>query len=46
MDLILMNCGLPPQNEAQAVQTATEVKAKKEPSYETINLLKQLRIDQ
>lgn len=43
-DAIQIGVGFSPQSEARAVQTATEVK--QEVSGETINLLKQLRIDQ
>lgn len=46
LDLILTSCGLPPHNEAQVEQTATEINAKSQSTTDTIRLLMQLRIDQ
>jgi len=46
LDLILTSCGLPPHNEAQVEQTATEIRAKGQSTTDTIRLLKQLRLDQ
>lgn len=46
VDIIFTCCGLPPMNQAQVEQTATEIKSKSSTTSETIKLLKQLRVDQ
>ena len=46
LDLILSSCGLPPNNESDVQQTATEIRSKGQSSSDTIKLLKQLRVDQ
>lgn len=43
---ILLNCGFSPDNQSETMKTTSEIYANQSTSKESINLLKQLRIDQ